>query len=371
MVKKKNTIFISFSSKDIGHEGYVQAVENAIHCIGDYEADHMNTGVIDASVTQRELDERIRRSQLVIMVLGQQYKDCKNLRHEFEEVTKRGNKIKVLIFIKKYRTPEEEQEQKENIFSVLNIDENRYNRFEDSEGLRKDVENQLNRWMRAKNKERRIKSGIGYAAIAALVVLLFYLFVHYIKNSPDEIHHTSEPVVVEGTAGGKVETSHQDNGETPAGGKDKTSPGDKVRMPGSGKGEIGIDGKNCIIVPEQPVIVPNTFAVACDDELFSAGISDAVSKVLPSLSQSADTSKAQWTISVKQYTVQELPKIIGSDALQVEVYYTVDIINNANNTKSGRTITNRGRSIIQNRDDAIRNANEEATKEIANILKSM
>lgn len=368
MVKKKNTIFISFSSKDIGHEGYVDAVENAIHSIGDYEADHMNKGVTDVSVTQPELDKRMLRSQLVIMVLGQHYKDCKNLRHEFEEITKRGSKIKVLIFIKKYRTPEEEQKQKENIFSVLNIDENRYNRFENSESLRKDVENQLNRWDKERRKERRIKNRMGYAAVAALVGLLFYLFIHYIiekKNSSDG-EGGIEPVVV-------VEPSQENDGGTSpedeiyyddgaiSGGKDKKPYGGNG---GNGEGNLG--GKN------QPVIVPNTFTLVCDDELLSAGISDAVSKVLPSLSQSADISKAQWTISVKQHVVQEIPKIIDSDALQVDVHYTVDIKNNAENEGTiTKQRTKRGRSIIQNRDDAIRNANEEVAKDIANILKSM
>ena len=380
MVEKKNTIFISFSSKDIGEKGFVQAVANAIYSI-DYEPDHMDCGVKDSNVNQDKLDERILRSRLVIMVLDQQYKDCENLRHEFEVVTEKGRKITTLIFIKECLTPEETKNQKENIFNVLNIGETRYIRFKNADDLYKKAKEQLNIWYKKEKEEedeeerrkeerkKKAKKLCLYTAVAVLVCLLFCLLVPYIK----------EGVLGPETNGDKIETPTGVKDETPTGGKnetsdgvkDKTLTGDKGETPTDKKDTVGTTGKKTIPEQELSVMVPNTFAVTCDDELLCVGISDAVSQVLPTLSQSADTSKAQWTISVKQYTVQEIPKIIDSDPLQVEVYYMVDIINNANNKKNKRNIEKRGRSIIQNRDDAIRNANEEATKEIANILKSM
>ena len=375
MVEKKNTIFISFSSKDIGEKGFVRSVENAIYNI-NYEPDHMDCGVTDSRVNQDKLDERILRSRLVIMVLDQQYKDCDNLRHEFEVVTERGQKITTLIFIKECFTPEEVQNQKESIFNFLNIEETRYIRFKDHNDLYKKAKDQLNIWYkeeerkRKEEKKKKANKLCLYTAVAVLVCLLFCLLVPYIK----------EGVLGPETNGDKVETPSDVKDKTLTGGKNETPvdvkgetpTDDKNETPAGVKGEIVTPGKEHI--PEQglSVMVPNTFAVVCDDELFSAGISDAVSKVLPLLSQSADISKAQWTISVKQHVVQEIPKIIDSDALQVDVHYTVDIKNNAENEGTiTKQRTKRGRSIIQNRDDAIRNANEEVTKDFANILKSI
>lgn len=392
MVEKKNTIFISFSSKDIGEKGFVQAVANAIYSI-DYEPDHMDCGVKDSNVNQDKLDERILRSRLVIMVLDQQYKDCENLRHEFEVVTERGRKITTLIFIKECLTPEETKNQKENIFNVLNIGETRYIRFKNADDLYKKAKEQLNIWYKKEEEEERRKEEgkkkakklCLYTAVAVLVCLLFCLLVPYIKEgvlgpetNGDKIE-TPTGVKDETPTGGKNETSEGvkdktltgGKNETPVDVKDETHTGDKGETPTDKKDTVGTTGKKPIPEQELSVMAPNTFAVTCDDELLRAGISDAVSQVLPSLSQSVDTSKAQWTISVKRHVVQEIPKMIDSDALQVDVDYTVDIINNANNKKSSRLLPIRGRSIIQNRDDAIRNANEEATKEIANILKSM
>lgn len=369
---KKKPIFISFSSKDIGDKGYVHAVESAIHSIG-YEADHMNRGVLDTTVIQPELDERIRRSRLVIMVLDQQYKDCKRLRHEFEEVTQEGNRIKTLIFIKDYNTPNERRKQDENIFNVLKINENRYVRFENHEDLRKNVEIQLNRWYKDERhrieRSRRMRQICIYVPLVLALVFCFWWAMHYIKPPVKSGPLVDTPEVVTGNDNG---TSNGDDKEliddttiekplSPKPNPVKVQPKREETTNEVTKKKTG---------DEIMVIVPNTFAVDCDDKLLSADICDAVSQVLPSFSQPGDASKAQWTISVEQSSIHEVLKEIDSDALKVDVNYIIEITNNAENKIITKKIENvRGRSINQNREDAIRNANDNASKEIIEIIK--
>lgn len=386
MSQSNKKIFISYASDDVERK-YVEAVAKAIeHC--GYSPYFMKSELRDATKGQNYLSKQIRQSILMLVLIDYHYKD--GVRYELEKVAKKGKKIGTYVFFQKYPDSTPQHELQDDIIKK-NLKDVNYCRDHDFNDLPAVIEKNLPNWIR-EEKERREKEGrkkMGYTAVAVLAGLLFCLLVPYIKIWLEGVLgpktngvkiETSTGVKDEIPIGGKNETPTGVKDEIPTGGKNETPvdvkgethTGDKGETPTDKNGTVGTTGKKTIPEQELSVMVPNTFAVVCDDELFSAGISDAVSKVLPSLSQSADISKAQWTISVKQHVVQEIPKIIDSDALQVDVHYTVDIKNNAENEGTiTKQRTKRGRSIIQNRDDAIRNANEEVTKDIANILKSI